>query len=797
MEQAGVPKRPRATTLTIVALWVVFYASFTLFTPALLDDADSVHAEVAREMLLRHDWVTLYANGIRYLEKAPLLYWTMAASMRVAQAVGAGGPRGLAVAARVPMALTVLALALAVESLARRMFGRVGTAIGRRSGLYAALVLLSSFGVFLFSRILLPDAMLCLWLTLAMLCFWRAEAIREQGSGNRDQGGTDEWSEEAPRLLCYGLAACCALGVLTKGLIGVVFPVGIEAMYLLLTRGVRGAVARLLELHPFSATAVFLAIAAPWHLLAAWENPGRGAPAAVRFVLHPAAGLGHWVVPLPTSGNVHGWAWFYFVNEQVLRYLNVRVPRDYDTVPLWLFWGLCLVWLLPWSAFVFNAVASAIRSVGKSRIIFAARAASGVSLKGTGLAVPQQDVQEEAALAAEVAVRGGAYLLLLIWGALPLLFFSFSTRQEYYVLPALPALALLIAAWLAHRARTKPRAKRHRDAAARCAAVLAGIGLCVAGVCVYLILHTQAPAPDTDLAALLQQNPSDYALSMGHFLDLNARSMGMFRWPLALTAISFGLAFPIAYLLRTLTTYAFGPIFMLVAIRKRRFKGGRIRNYVHVANLVTAAGGFGFLLAAHWGLRTFAPVLSSAELARQIVPLVTAEPDALVVIHQEYEYGSTLGFYLQRPWYVLPGVRGGQPIAVGTVHILTDPEYDGVREYGRSSNLWYGSFFPDAPEIFETRESLAAKWTGPQRIFLWQDLAGEPSPLPQMPGPVYVVARGGGKEIVSNQGEPGQLVGGAPAALQAAPVSPPTIAKSAKRKHHRRHHARRRHRRRD
>ncbi len=66
-------------TLAIVALWIAFYASFTLFRPALLDDADSVHAEVAREMLLRHDWVTLYANGIRYLEKAPLLYWAMAA----------------------------------------------------------------------------------------------------------------------------------------------------------------------------------------------------------------------------------------------------------------------------------------------------------------------------------------------------------------------------------------------------------------------------------------------------------------------------------------------------------------------------------------------------------------------------------------------------------------------------------------------------------------------------------------------------------------------------------------------
>src|ERR1700686_3673963 len=117
-----VPARPRATLGAILGLWLLFYASFTLFTPRLLDDADSVHAEVAREMLLRHDYVTLYANGIRYLEKAPLLYWSIAASMRVAQLLGHGSARCLAVAARIPLALTVLALAFAVESFARRAF---------------------------------------------------------------------------------------------------------------------------------------------------------------------------------------------------------------------------------------------------------------------------------------------------------------------------------------------------------------------------------------------------------------------------------------------------------------------------------------------------------------------------------------------------------------------------------------------------------------------------------------------------------------------------------------------------
>src|SRR3981189_3670918 len=101
------PGAPRNRAI-LIALWFFFYSSFTLITPPLLDDADSVHAEVAREMLLRHDWVTLYANGIRYLEKAPLLYWSMATSFNLFGSETA--------AARLPLAFTVLALALALEA---------------------------------------------------------------------------------------------------------------------------------------------------------------------------------------------------------------------------------------------------------------------------------------------------------------------------------------------------------------------------------------------------------------------------------------------------------------------------------------------------------------------------------------------------------------------------------------------------------------------------------------------------------------------------------------------------------
>jgi 4-amino-4-deoxy-L-arabinose transferase-like glycosyltransferase len=459
------PTRPRSTLAAILLPWLAFYASVALFTPPLLDDADSVHAEVAREMLLRHDLVTLHANGVRYLEKAPLFYWSMALSMKLATLLGATAPRALAAAARIPLALAVLALVLVIESLARQMFGSA------RAGLYAALILLSSFGIFLFTRMLIPDALVCLWITLAMYALWLTE------TRNAHQ-----------RLPSYLFAMACALNVLTKGLIGVVFPVAIAAIYLLVTRGWRGTRGRLRELHPISSTTVFLLLAAPWHILAGLANPTQGHPAPFRFV------NGHWLVPLPSDGNVRGWTWFYFINEHLLRYLNLRVPHDYDTVPLWLFWGLCLLWLMPWSAFVFKAVA---RALPMREPIWRSQ------LRRYDLPLPQRGL-----------------LLLTIWAAFVLLFFSLSSRQEYYVLPALPALAILIAGWLAHRAPTAMDAEAHRRAVRQCLIVPLALGTLVMAFCVFALLHGHTLAPNTDLATLLRQQPADYALSLGHAMDI-------------------------------------------------------------------------------------------------------------------------------------------------------------------------------------------------------------------------------------------------------------------------------------
>jgi 4-amino-4-deoxy-L-arabinose transferase-like glycosyltransferase len=703
VEQArSVPRRARRTVAWIVVLWAAFYASFALVRPPLLDDADSVHAEVAREMLLRHDYVTLYANGIRYLEKAPLLYWSMAAGLKAFGAVGLTGPVASTVAVRLPLAFAVLALALVCESFARRMFRSAN------AGLYAALILLSSFGIFIFTRITIPDGMVCLWITTALWCFWRTEeapAVRRMrfAPGN-------SWIRGDARIYCWGFAASCALNVLTKGLIGVVFPVATVLIYLWLSRGWKRGWARVKTLCPWSSLVVFLVIAAPWHVLAGLANPTQGHPTPFRFV------GGHWLVPLPTDGNVRGWFWFYFMNEHVLRYLNLRVPRDYDTVPLLVFWGLCLVWMMPWSAFGFKAA---------------------------GWALPVRTEKWRSQFRRhDLPLKLRARLLLAVWSGFVLLFFMFSTRQEYYVLPAFPALAVLCAGWLALVDRYRPRrsgaGKRvvvpgvaHEEAlrlvkagqaAIHATEVLLILGGLFAVAAAWVLLHAHTPSANVDLAALLSEHPGDYAMSMGHFLDLNADALGLFRLPLIIAVLSL----------------VGGPLASLLLRKRAR---------PVAANVAMAAGAFGFLLAAHLGLQMFAPVISSAQLAQLAERLgPSVQPDDMVCIHGEYESGSTLGFYLRRPTNYTTDALSAS--GVGPHLLATNPIC--IVE-GRSSNLWYGSFFPDAPKIFVTPDQLAARWKGPQRIFLWQSLTDPPNKLPPGLAPVYVIAEGGGKEIVSNQ----------------------------------------------
>lgn len=588
----------KLSILVLVGLWLVIYAG-TMFTPPLLDDVDSLHAEAAREMLLRHDWVTLYTNGMRYLEKAPLLYWGLATGYELF---------GISDwSSRLPLMLSVLALVLATYGLGRYAFGE-------RGGLYAGLALVTSIGPYIFTRFLIPDVMVGLWLTLGYYFFLRS--LREEVPSH--------WT-------CWGFAAVCALNVLTKGLIGLVFPAGTIFLYLLLTGNLR----HLFKLRIFSSTLVFFVIAAPWHIMAALRNP--------------------------PAGQARGFLWFYFVNEHINRFLNKRVPPGYDTVPLFLFWALLFIWLVPW-------------------VVFLPQALKDVPLRLRALRQPLTQQQQ-------------ARLLCLLWAFVILMFFSFSTRQEYYTIPALPAIALLAGDWLA-REEQSPATSNERRAGRMSSAVLLVIGVAafVAGMSLLAVSHP--PQPGVDLADLLRKNPQDYDFSLGHMLDLTPRALGAFRGPLLGASLSLLLGTLLNFWLR----------------RRGRASAG---NAALTAMMVV------LLACVHVSFVKFSPILSSHDLAVAIEQKF--RPGDVIVIDGEYHQASTLNFYTHIP-----------------VRVLHEP----------SGNLWYGAKFPDAPHVFETPESFAVLWTGPTRVFLWTDQE-TPKELSGMPS--FLLARSGGKAIFTNQ----------------------------------------------
>src|SRR3954463_1699469 len=405
--KATLPDGLRAASLWMLA--IVFAAVFlaSLFSPPLLDDADSTHAEAAREMFVTGDYVTLHINGVRYLEKAPLPYWMVAASYRL---FGVNE-----FATRLPMALSVLLLGVLAFTWGRR-------ALGERAGIYAGLFVYTAAGVFLFTRILIPDVLLSLLIAASLYFFL---------SALEDSPSTWKW---------YSGYACLALGVLTKGLIALIFPAGTAFLYLVVT----GEWRRWREFRLLSGVLLFLAIAAPWHIVAGLRNSN--------------------------GQNGHGFFWFYFVNEHFLRFLGRRYPRDYNKLPWALYWSLHLVWLFPWSLYVPTPVRAALDfRRGKA------------------------DFQDR------------TRILCWILAGLVLVFFAISTNQEYYTLPAYFPILMLLADGIAQSERSDC-ADVHKGWLRISAGALAIVGL-AAGVTLLMLLWRSRHLPfEPDIGNVLAQH---------------------------------------------------------------------------------------------------------------------------------------------------------------------------------------------------------------------------------------------------------------------------------------------------
>ncbi len=489
-----------------------------------MDDVDAVQAQIARNMLTSGDWVTARLDGVPYLEKAPLIYWIIALFYKVF------GVHDWV--ARLPVALAAMALCWLTAA-----FG--AWAFGKRAGLYAGLCLSTCVGLFLFTRVLIPDVMLTGTVALAMWAFLRA---------------LDE-EEPHPRRWALVLAASLGTGLLLKSLIGVLFPTAAGAIYLVVTRQLFSA-RTWKRLHPFTGLAVVVLIAAPWHILAMLRNPPY-----FDFTMHSA------------PGEYHGFFWFFFINEQLLRFLNLRYPRDYNTVPRLYFWGFHLLWLFPWSAY-FPAIAK---------------------------------------LSFQPADRAGrTRLLALCWTGFLLVFFTFSTTQEYYTMPCYPALALLLGSAMEQDGAPIRWGTR----------VICGIAACAGAVALVLcFLVRDLPTPG-DISTALEQRLTFYTLSLSHMEDLTLRSFAYLRVPLALAGVAF----------------LVGAVGTFRATGRRAFLSAAVMMVL-------------FFHAARLAMVVFDPFLSSEPLAEALL----RSPQGKLVVDHHYYWFSSVFFYTNRDALLLNG----------------------------------------------------------------------------------------------------------------------------------------------
>ena len=525
-----------------------------------MDDVDAVQAQISRNMIQSGDWVSAQLDGVKYLEKSPLIYWMMAVSYQIF------GPYDWA--ARIPVSLGAILLCWLIARMA-------GWSISPTAGLYAGLSAATSAGLWLFTRILIPDVVLTLTIALAMWSFFRAL----------------EPDEEKPRAWALVAWASLGTGLLLKGLIALIFPCGTALAYLIMT-GQWKQRAAWRRLSVISGTLLMLLIAAPWHVMATLRNPPY-----FDFTMHSG------------PGEYRGFFWFYFFNEHILRFLNLRYPRDYNTVPRALFWLLHFAWFFPFSAFFIRAFRLQFRGPDRASRM---------------------------------------RLLCLCWILVVMGFFTFSTTQEYYSMPAYPAFAILIGSAMAEAGD-----KAWKWSTRTVAVVAAAAFIAIAGI---LVASWSYPTPG-DISLALAKHTSDYTLALDHMGDLTISSFAYLRLPLIVAGI---------------------------AVLTGAIAGWFFRGYK--AAIGMSAMMVLFYQAARLALIAFNPYLGSGQLADAL----NRAPAGTLIIDNPYYEMSTIFFYTNRPALILNGrvnnleygsyAPGAADIFIGN---------DGFVERWKSPARWY------------------------------------------------------------------------------------------------------------
>ena len=284
----------RKSWLTLAALFALLLVLAALRPLAVPDEGR--YGEIGRWMLQSGDWLIPRLNGIPFFHKPPLLYWLEAAFMaafgvhvwaaRLVPALHAG--------------LMLLALYLSVRQFATEV-------IARR----AVWMLGSSLSFLLAGQYVNHDMLVAAWIGVAIWCF--ALAFMHGKHGDKPHAGLARW----------GFVAC-ALGVLSKGMIGLALPGLVLLVWLVWTRQLK----KVLYLPWISGLALFGTIAVPWFWLAERQHPG---------MLD-----------------------YMFGTQQISRFS----ATTFNNGQPWWFYGLCLLVLLfPWAFFaLYQAIAQARRS---------------------------------------------------------------------------------------------------------------------------------------------------------------------------------------------------------------------------------------------------------------------------------------------------------------------------------------------------------------------------------------------------------------------------------------------------
>ncbi len=625
-EPAQMPSKLAIWTLLGMIFLAVQFAS--LFTPPLLDDVDASHAQVAQHMDESGDWITMKLDGIRYLEKPPLPYWLDATFYWI---FGQN-----AFSTHLPNALALLGLAWLSWLWASRGWGR-------RAGMYAALGVLTSIGPFLFTRFAIPEALLSFLLLYALWSFITGLESRYP-------------------IRFYGMWAALALATLTKGLIAPVFFAAAAIPLLMLS----GQWRRWRELKPVTGVLLFLAVAAPWHILCGLANPDQG---------HPIGNH-------PTPGSVHGFWYFYFVNEHFLRFLGGRFPHDYNKMPFAWYWLAHLVWLFPWSLFLPALLVVAWRT--RHSWMQHLHRDSGQTVD---FYLDHAEREDVASYVGRLKFRVRSSWLLAIFTGFTLLFFAISTNQEYYTFPAWTPLLILIAGTLAGiEERRGPEGQKpllSQKWLSGAQAVYSIAGILVTAALSWGLWQSRNLPFVSDIGTLLaHRDVGGYTLSMSHFFDLTGPSFAALRLPAAIAAM--------ALLVGPALGWAF-----------------RTRGKHMAATLSVALTSAVFLIAAHIAFARFEPMLSSKQLADTIV--AKGSPSDSFIIYGDQSDASSVVFYthrfLRKPAY-----------------IVMEP----CSPHGNGSSLLWGSCYADAPKIFLSDEQLSKVWGTGERKWLFAQDTNQP-----------------------------------------------------------------------